>query len=205
MAREKPTRSMRRSARPPTKHNHRGTSGLLLGLLLGIIAAFAALWLYHHWQHPTKPSAELSQRPLSPTPVEPRKPRPTPQPEAANRVAADSETPPFGISEDVFEAGARLYGSRCASCHGTPRHIAAAHPAVLQLWRPNPDVGGTGVSHQRPGQIYRSIANGAPAAGMPAYRGGLTSTQLWQISLLLSNAGQEMPDPVLRLLDTQKR
>ena len=118
--------------------------------------------------------------------------------------APESEAPPFGISEDVFESGARLYRNRCASCHGTPRRPAAGHPTALQLWQPNRTGGGTGVSHQPPAQIFRTIAEGAPAAGMPAYHGVLTSTQLWQLSLLLGDAGQDLPDPVRHLLEGPK-
>ena len=111
------------------------------------------------------------------------------------------EHAPFGTSEDVFEAGASLYQARCASCHGTPAHAAAGHANALQLWRPNPRSGGTGVSREAQGAIFRSIAIGAPKQGMPAYRGVLTSTQLWQLTLLLESAGQDLPDPVLDLLE----
>ncbi len=202
MPREKPTRSPRRSSRPPAKRGNHNLPSLLLGLLLGIAVALGAFWLYHRLQQPRKPLIGLAEQPISPAPV--RKPRPATQTEAADHTTTDLGAAPFGSSEDVFEAGARLYGSRCASCHGTPHHVAAAHPRALQLWQPNHSRGGTGVSQQRPGEIYRSIAGSAPAAGMPAYRGILTSTQLWQLSLLLSSAGQDLPDPVLRLLDASK-
>lgn len=197
MPREKPTQSLRHGARPRTKRGNRSALRLLLGLLLCIVAALGVFWLYHRMQLSRKPPTE----PARPAPT--RKPRPTPQTEAIGHTATtDPETAPFGISEDVFEAGARLYASRCASCHGAPHHVAAAHSTALQLWQPNHSAGGTGVSHQRPVQIYRSIAQGAPAAGMPAYRGVLTSAQLWRLSLLLNNAGQDLPDPVLHLLNT---
>ncbi len=35
---------------------------------------------------------------------------------------------------------------------------------------------------------------------MPAYKHILTSTQIWQIALLLKNADQPLPDPVRALL-----
>jgi hypothetical protein len=35
---------------------------------------------------------------------------------------------------------------------------------------------------------------------MPSYRHTLSETQMWQVSLLLKNADQQLPDPVLRLL-----
>ena len=201
MARETPNRPTRRASRPSAKHGGRSASTLLLGILVGLAAAFGALWIYRRLHLPVKSPVALSGQPLSPAPAHTPVAAPHPALQAPGPEAA---APPFGISEDVFEAGARIYGSRCASCHGTPRQVAATHSAVLQLWRPNRAGGGTGVSHQRPAQIYRSIAEGAPATGMPAYRGVLTSTQIWQLSLLLGNAGGELPDPVLHLLDARK-
>src|ERR1700731_982240 len=34
------------------------------------------------------------------------------------RIDREQKQPPFGTSEDVFEAGARVYRNDCASCHG---------------------------------------------------------------------------------------
>ena len=201
MAREKPNRPPRRASRPPARRGARSASTLLLGILVGLAAAFGALWMYRRLHLPVSPPAPLSGQPLSRTPAHPPVAAPHPTPQTASPEPA---SPPFGISEDVFEAGARLYGGRCVSCHGTPRRVAATHPTALQLWQPNRAGGGTGVSRQQPARIYRSIAEGAPATGMPAYRGVLTSTQMWQLSLLLGNAGQELPDPVLHLLDAAK-
>ncbi len=35
---------------------------------------------------------------------------------------------------------------------------------------------------------------------MPAYRHTLPQTQVWQVALLVKNAGQPLPDPVLKIL-----
>jgi hypothetical protein len=35
---------------------------------------------------------------------------------------------------------------------------------------------------------------------MPAFKGVLSDTQIWQVSLLLKNADQGLPDPVLKVL-----
>ena len=203
MARETPKRPPRRASRPAAKRRGRNASTLLLGVVLGVVAAFGALWLYRRLHLPVRPRAEMSEQTLSPAPSRPHPPVDLPHP-TTPPPTSEPAAPPFGISEDVFEAGAGIYGSRCASCHGTPRQVRAMHTAALQLWQPNRAGGGTGVSRQRPAQIYRSIAEGAPATGMRAYRGVLTSTQIWQLSLLLSNAGGELPDPVLHVLDAPK-
>ena len=115
-------------------------------------------------------------------------------------------TPPFGISEDVFEAGAHIYKLRCASCHGAPDHDAVAantsHPAARQLWKQHGDA--VGVSGQEPGLIYAKIADGVPHTAMPAYASQLSEAQIWQVSLLLKSAGQQMPDPVMGILNGGK-
>lgn len=209
MPREKPTRASRRGSRPAPSRGGNSAVTLLLGVALGLLAAFAAFWGYHRFWRPAAhgPVAPLSGHPISPSPsphAAPAHLAPT-HPAPPAQAAAEPEAAPFGISEDVFESGARLYSSHCASCHGTPRHTTAgSHPTALQLWQPNRAAGGTGVSHQAAAQIHRSIAQGQPAVGMPAYRSVLTDTQLWQLSLLLSNAGQDLPNPVLHLLDAPK-
>jgi hypothetical protein len=35
---------------------------------------------------------------------------------------------------------------------------------------------------------------------MPAFSHVLTDTQMWQVTLLLKNADQELPDPVMKIL-----
>jgi thiosulfate dehydrogenase len=35
---------------------------------------------------------------------------------------------------------------------------------------------------------------------MPAYKNVLTDTQMWQVTLLLKNADQPLPDPVMKIL-----
>ncbi len=125
--------------------------------------------------------------------------------ETAPHATAKLQTAPFGTSEDVFEAGATLYRARCASCHGTPGHAAAGHANALQLWQKDPRSGGTGVSREAQRTVFESIADGAPRAGMPAYRASLTETQIWQVTLLLGSAGEDLPDPVLHLLETAGR
>lgn len=118
-------------------------------------------------------------------------------------VSAERPVPqaPFGESEEVFETGAKVYVAHCASCHGRPGHAAQA--AAVQLW----DAHAGPVQRmtaQPPGVLYEQIAVGVAAAnGMPAmagYRHVLSETEIWDLALLLRNARQELPDPVLHLL-----
>ncbi len=204
----------RRSSRPAPRPNRSSTRGrqnmfgmLLLGILLGLLAAVIALFVYRRLNAPSltsKPSAsQQATRPGISSPSASLATRAGKLPTPSVDSATEPVTPPFGISEDVFEAGAHLYSSRCASCHGTPTHSSSLQPAALQLWKPNRSRGNlTGAAKQLPATIYRQVAAGNPAAGMPAYRGVLTSNQIWQLSLLLSSAGPDLPDPVLQILNS---
>ena len=55
-----------------------------------------------------------------------------------------------------------------------------------------------GVSDDPPGETYWKVANGIRLTGMPSYKGVLTDTQMWQVSLLLANADKPLPPVALR-------
>lgn len=188
--------------KPARTRKGRPTSSLGV-FFLGFVCALALLALgafsYLHFAHPPASVAGPSR----PTPgpalhPPPRNPRPEPPPEP------NPEQPPFGISEDVYEAGARMYVKSCAACHGSPRHSSplavSSKPSPLQLWIGSPHSKAVGVSDRKPGDTFRNIKNGIPLSGMPAYGHLYSDTQLWQITLLLKNADQPLPDPVLQLL-----
>jgi thiosulfate dehydrogenase len=122
------------------------------------------------------------------------------------RIERESKAAPFGISEDVFEAGAHIYRSQCASCHGTPGHdvafAKAMFPAAPQLWKKHGKSDVVGVSDDEPGETYWKVANGIRLSGMPSYKHVLSDTQMWQVSLLLKNADKELPGPVTQILNS---
>jgi mono/diheme cytochrome c family protein len=47
---------------------------------------------------------------------------------------------------------------------------------------------GNGVTDDPAGVTYWKVANGIRLTGMPGFSGSLSSEQMWQVSLLLSNA-----------------
>jgi mono/diheme cytochrome c family protein len=120
------------------------------------------------------------------------------------RIDREMKTAPFGTSEDVFEAGAHIYKTECASCHGTPGHDEAfakyMYPRAPQLWKKHTNGSVVGVSDDEPGETYWKVANGIRLSGMPSYQHVLTETQMWQVSLLLKNADQPLPAPVMAIL-----
>ncbi len=99
---------------------------------------------------------------------------------------------PFGESEEVFETGARVYVAHCASCHGQPGRTGSAGG---QFW----GAGASAVAAEPVGLLFQQTANGVPP-GMRGFRGELRTTEIWDVALLLRNAGQDLPDPVMRLL-----
>ncbi len=120
------------------------------------------------------------------------------------RIAKEMQQPPFGTSEDVFEAGARMYETSCASCHGSPGRDSPfakwMYPSAPQLWKKHGKSPVVGVSDDDPGITFWKVKNGIRLTGMPAYGHIYTDAQIWQIALLLKNADQTLPDPVLTLL-----
>jgi thiosulfate dehydrogenase len=123
-----------------------------------------------------------------------------------SRIDREMKTAPFGISEDVFESGAHVYRAQCASCHGTPGHDVAfakhMFPQAPQLWKKHGEDGVVGVSDDEPGETYWKVANGIRLSGMPSYSHVLSSTEMWQVSLLLKNADKELPGPVTAILSS---
>ena len=189
----------RRGRSTPSKAT--GSAGkTVLAFVLGAAAAAGAGYLYlHSGARSSGPQSSRSQNAgpqssLSTPPAEVAQPNsPLPQsPHPAPRTA------PFGTSEDVFEAGAHLYAARCSSCHGTPIKDASSRPPAHQFWRE----ARAAAAREAPGDLYAQIAAGSPAKGMPAYAHILTDTQIWQLALLLKNADQDLPDPVVNLLNT---
>jgi thiosulfate dehydrogenase len=120
------------------------------------------------------------------------------------RVARELQQPPFGVSEDVYETGARVYTQQCAACHGVPgKPVAYAkwmYPVAPQLWQKHTRGNVVGVSDDEPGETFWKIKNGIRLTGMPSYQHLLSNDEMWDVALLLKNADRQLPDPVLSLL-----
>ncbi|HEY0161678.1 MAG TPA: cytochrome c [Edaphobacter sp.] len=172
-----------------------GFGKLLLGFLFGVAAVLAAgyAWLYFGDLPVAVSDAALPfEKQLVRVPLH-------------QRIAREKKEPPFGPSEDAFEGGARVYRVQCAACHGTPSHDASfAHnmfPPAPPLWKKHGRRGVVGVSDDDAGVTYWKIANGIRLTGMPAYKGALSDTEMWQVAVLLKNADQDLPDPVRNILN----
>lgn len=109
------------------------------------------------------------------------------------------------VEADAYNllTGMQVYRSQCASCHGlygqSSTFAAHMYPKAPELWKLRAG-GAVGVSDVPVGRTFWHVANGHRLTGMPSYKGVLTDTQMWQVSLLLANANKPLPYDVLELL-----
>ncbi len=152
--------------------------GLVLGILVAVLLIAVSVFFYFSSGHaPVATSA-------SPLPFEKRLaqmglhaylnklPHPEPQ------VTAD---------EVNLIAGAKIYKEHCAVCHGLPNE---SKTAVAQGMYPEPPqlFHGTGVTDDDAWESYWKVENGIRMSGMPGFKGPLTETQIWQVTVLVKNA-----------------
>ena len=100
---------------------------------------------------------------------------------------ANVPAPPIAADEANLLAGAKLYKDNCAVCHGllnqnSPAIAVNMFPDAPSLFK------GKGVSDDPPQESYWKIENGIRLTGMPAFKGELTNTQLWQLALVVANS-----------------
>jgi mono/diheme cytochrome c family protein len=157
---------------------------LLLGLILGLIAIPAAVYVYFRVGHPPVAVADrpfLREKQIVEVPLHTRIDKEMPQ------------SAPLDPSETNLEIGAHIYRQQCAACHGlygqTSPFAAHMYPAAPQLWAPHRN-GVVGVSDDPPGETYWKVENGIRLTGMPAFDKVLNQTQIWQVTLLLAHANQ---------------
>lgn len=115
-----------------------------------------------------------------------------------------TKTPPVQVDEGALLAGAHVYEEQCAVCHGfhgKPSRVGGRmFPVAPQLWEKHPGTNIVGVSDDPPGETQWKVANGIRLSGMPAYKSTLTATEIWQVSLLLSNADKPLPPSVINMM-----
>lgn len=166
----------------------------LFGFFFALFLLFGTAWVYFKFGNPPVATAD------KPFPFEDRIAR---VPLDA-RIAHELQQPPFGTGEDVYEAGAQVYRQQCAACHGTPGQDAAygqwMYPVAPQLWKKHRQGNVIGVSDDHAGETFWKIKNGIRLSGMPSFEHLLSSDEMWDVSLLLKNADQQLPAPVLDIL-----
>jgi thiosulfate dehydrogenase len=115
------------------------------------------------------------------------------------RLAKEMPTQvPVAADEANLVAGAHVYMEQCAVCHGVPGKDQTAiakgeFPPPPQLFK------GKGVTDDEPGETYWKVANGIRLTGMPAFNQQLSTTEMWQVSLLVAHA-DKLTDAVKNVL-----
>jgi thiosulfate dehydrogenase len=92
---------------------------------------------------------------------------------------------PAALTDENLVAGVRLYAVNCAVCHGAAD--AAASNVAKGFYQHAPQLAKHGVTDDEEGETYWKIYHGIRMTGMPSYRGTLTETQMWQITLFLKH------------------
>lgn len=102
----------------------------------------------------------------------------------------DKEVPktvPIAADDAAYAAGAQVYKDHCAVCHGLP---GQPQSAIARGMFPDPPklMDGKGVTDDPPGETYWKVSGGIRMTGMPGFEKTLSTTQMWQVSLLCANA-----------------
>lgn len=164
----------------------------LIGLILGFFAVPVAVYFY--FSSGNAPVATSSP----PMPFERTLAR------FALHARLDKEMPksvPVAADEAAYTAGAQIYKDHCAVCHGLP---SQPQTAIAKGMFPKPPklMEGTGVTDDPAAETYWKVAGGIRMTGMPGFDKSLTTTQMWQVSLLLANA-DKLPPSVKNSLAAQ--
>lgn len=110
-----------------------------------------------------------------------------------------------GMSTPDLLAGADIYKTNCAMCHGLTEESSAIadnmFPPAPQLMKPpKPRVGGgprgpgRGPSTPRPNGDYWRVKNGIRLTGMPSFQNVLSEDQMWQVVGLVANRRRLPPE-----------
>jgi mono/diheme cytochrome c family protein len=157
--------------------------GLILGVVLTLLVTMCAVYLY--FSTGRAPVAVTDP----PMPLERKFAH-----MALNAHIEKQSTPqsPVAADEKSYLAGAEVYRDHCAVCHGLPDQpkptiAEGMYPAPPQLFH------GTGVTDDPASETYWKAENGIRLTGMPGFKGRLTETQIWQVSVLLANADKIPP------------
>jgi mono/diheme cytochrome c family protein len=167
----------------------------LIGLVIGVLLVPIGVSCYLHYGHPPVAVAD------APFPFEKEIVH---MPMHARIAKEMPKTVPIQPTADNLTAGAQIFRQNCAFCHGlnNQNSTVAPHmyPHAPQLWHAHGPGGVVGVSDDPPAQTYWTVANGIRLSGMPAFEQVLSSTQIWQVSLLLANANKSLPQPTMDIL-----
>lgn len=168
---------------------------LIIGLILGLLILPVAGILYFKFGTPPVAVADKPfpfERQIVHVPLNARIDREMPK------------SVPIQLTEANLVAGAQIYRQNCAACHGlynsTSTFAQHMYPWAPQLWHVHGARRVVGVSDDPAGETYWKVDNGIRLTGMPSYKEILSSTEMWQVSVLLANADKPMPQSVMDII-----
>jgi thiosulfate dehydrogenase len=157
----------------------------VFGLIVGVAMVFAIVYFYFATgMAPVATSAQAM-------PFEKRLAR------MALHEREDKEAPktvPIATDDAAYTAGAEVYKEHCAVCHGLP---GQSQTAIAKGMYPRPPklMEGKGVTDDPAGETYWKVSGGIRMTGMPGFDKSLSTTQMWQVSVMLANA-DKMPQSI---------
>ncbi len=163
--------------------------GLLVGLILGILIVPIALFCY----------VETGQAPAAasdaPMPFEKFLARGGLH-ARIKKEAQDRELSTFNAGD--LAAGAEVYRTNCAFCHGLPLQAPSAASQGMFPHAPQLFTAKETVTDDPVGVTYWKVKNGIRLTGMPSFQKALTDQQMWQVSALMASADKLPPDVLRR-------
>jgi thiosulfate dehydrogenase len=150
----------------------------IFGMIVGVAVVFAAVYVYFATgMAPVATSAQTApfEKILAHKALHAREEK-----EAPTSV-------PLTADEAAYTAGAQIYKDHCAVCHGLP---GQPQSAIAQGMYPKPPklMEGKGVTDDSPGETFWKVTGGIRMTGMPGFDRTLSTTQRWQVSVMLANA-----------------
>ena len=106
---------------------------------------------------------------------------------------AASVKDPLALDDPDMLAGARIYETHCAVCHGLPAQAPSLiaqgmFPPPPQLLHPD-----AMVTDDPEGVTYWKVTHGIRLSGMPGFGKTLSETQRWQVTMFVAHADELTP------------
>lgn len=165
--------------------------GFLVGLILGLLIVPVVLFFY----------IETGQAPAAATDA----PMPFEKFIAKGALKArikketqDRELSTFNAGD--LAAGAEVYRTNCAFCHGLPLQAPSAASQGMFPHAPQLFTAKETVTDDPVGVSYWKVKNGIRLTGMPGFQKALNDQQMWQVSALMASADKLPPDVLRSLL-----
>jgi mono/diheme cytochrome c family protein len=165
--------------------------GLLIGIVVGVL--LVGVLVYFYFSTGRAPAATTDP----PMPFENRLAKMALNAHIDKQRVGDALV---AADEKNYLSGVGVYKKNCVVCHGLPGEpksfiAEGMYPRPPQLFQ------GVGVTDDPASETYWKVENGIRLTGMPGFKGRLSETEIWQVSLLLANA-DKIPASVKAALTT---